>query len=170
MYRSYSYGGGVNSAQPTDVATKIRELTQDFCTAFNTGNHDHAAALFQTEGLFMAPGTDPVQGRKAIEAKLREFADLGYQNLRLETTRVDCSGDVAIEVGRYTVSIGRSGADCIEDRGKYLTVWRRLGAWLIAGDCWSSNIPKMVPGVTEIPLSDKNKSNPVIGHDVPKSA
>ncbi|HET7442462.1 MAG TPA: ketosteroid isomerase family protein, partial [Terriglobales bacterium] len=74
MYRSYSYGGGVNSAQPEDVATKIRELTKDFCTAFNTGNHDHAAALFQAEGLFMAPGTDPVQGRKAIEAKLREFA------------------------------------------------------------------------------------------------
>jgi len=29
-----------------------------------------------------------------------------------------------------------------EDRGKYLTVWRRVGKkWLIAADAWSSDLP-----------------------------
>lgn len=118
----------------------------------------------------MAPGNEPVQGPRAIERKFREFSDNGYQDLRRETTRVDFSGDMAIEVGRYTLAICREKGSMIRDRGKYLTVWRRLGAWLIVGDCWSSNLPKPEePGVKEMPLSGNNKSN-VISHDVPKSA
>ena len=171
MYRSYSFTSGVsNSGQPTDLETRIRELTQDFCTAFNTGNYDHVAALFGSDGIFMAPGNEPVQGPHAIERKFREFGDHGYQDLRLETTRVDCSGDMAIEVGRYTVALRHQNGALTQDRGKYLTVWRRLGAWLIVGDCWSSNLPKAEEsGVTEIPRSGNNNSS-VIGDDVPKSA
>jgi hypothetical protein len=29
----------------------------------------------------------------------------------------------------------------LADRGKYVKAWRRLGAWLIVADCWSSNLP-----------------------------
>jgi uncharacterized protein (TIGR02246 family) len=159
-----------SSSQAKDAETRIRELTQDFCTAFNTGNYDHVAALFASDGLFMAPGNEPVQGPKPIERKFREFGDAGYQDLRLQTTRVDCSGDMAIEVGRYSLAIRRAKGAVSKDEGKYLTVWRRLGAWLIVGDCWSSNMSKLEDStVQEIPRSTNTKSS-VIGDDVPKSA
>ena len=146
-----------------------RDLTQDLCTAFNTANYDHVAKFFTPDGLLMPPGTDPVQGSKAIERKFREFGETGYGDLRLETTRVDSSADMAVEIGRYTVVIRRANGSVANDCGKYMRVWRRLGAWLIVGDCWNSNLAKIEGrAVKEKPISGNKPI--VIGEDVPKSA
>ncbi len=136
-YASPSPGLGAGA----DVNSSIREANQDFCTAFNTGNYDHCAALFSADGCFMCPNTETAQGRKAIERMLQRFGELGYQDLRLETLRIDHSGDMAVEIGRYAVSIRQPNGTTIVDRGKYLNAWRRLGAWLKVADCWSSDLP-----------------------------
>ena len=136
-----SYGGPTPMGSLIDVESTIREIDQDFCTAFNTGNYDHCAALYAPEGCFMAPHHELVQGKIAIEHALQRFGDLGYENLRLEPIRVDSSGDMAIEIGRYTVSIRQTNGTTVLDRGKYLNAWRRFGAWLKLADCWSSDLP-----------------------------
>jgi len=139
MYRALS--SGVSDPGPIrDVESMLRGFTQDFCTAFNTGNYDHAAALFNSDAVFMPPHRESSQGVKPIERVLREFGDNGYEDLRFETTRVDSSADMAVEIGRYSVTI-RRGTNIIADRGKYLRTWRRLGVWLITADCWSSSVP-----------------------------
>ncbi len=124
-----------------DVESMIRSLTQDFSTAFNTGNYDQGAALFSPEGIYMAPHREPVQGPRAIERLLQEYGASGYEDLRLETTRVEHSADMAIEVGRYTLAHRQPNGTTIVDRGKYVHTWRRLGAWLMTVDSWSSNLP-----------------------------
>jgi uncharacterized protein (TIGR02246 family) len=149
-----------------DVESTIRGLTQDFSMNFNTGNYDQVAALFGADGSFMAPHCESAVGPKAIERKLREFGEAGYQDLRVETTRVDYSGDMAMEVGRYSLSIVQENGARRTDRGKYLKVWRRLGAWRIVGDCWSSNLPV---SVTEEKPTVTGKVK-LISDDVPKSA
>ena len=123
-----------------DVESTIRGLTQDFCTAFNTGNYDEAARLYASDGVFMVSHREPFQGPKGIERALREFGELGYQDLRFETTRVDYSSDMALEIGRYTLSIDR-GTTVVTDAGRFMRSWRRLGAWLIIGDSWNSSLP-----------------------------
>jgi uncharacterized protein (TIGR02246 family) len=139
MYRPYS--SSVADSRPfMDVQSLIRNLAQDFVTSFNTGNYDLAAAMFAPDGAFMAPHHDPAYGPKSIERLLHDFADAGYQDLRLETVRVEAAGDLAMEIGRYTVAIRQPDATLCADRGKYLKAWRRLGAWLIVADSWSSNL------------------------------
>ena len=49
-----------------------------------------------------------------------------------------------MEIGRYSVSVVNERGATSDDRGKYLKVWRRLGAWRIVADCWSSNLPAAV--------------------------
>jgi uncharacterized protein (TIGR02246 family) len=137
MYRPHN-SNGFNP--PLDVESTIRGLTQDFCTAFNTGNYDQVAALFASDGVLMLSHRESSQGTKAIERALRQYGDSGYQNLRFDTTRVDYSGDMAIEMGRYTVSLG-AGDRAVGDAGRFLRAWRRLGAWRIVGDSWSSSVP-----------------------------
>jgi uncharacterized protein (TIGR02246 family) len=140
MYRPYS--SSLADSRPfMDVESLIRNLAQDFVTSFNTGNYDQVAALFTQDGAFMAPHHDPAYGPKAVERLLRECAEAGYEDLRLETVRVEASGELAIEIGRYTVAVRQSDGTILADRGKYLKAWRRLGAWLIVADCWSSNLP-----------------------------
>jgi uncharacterized protein (TIGR02246 family) len=140
MYRPYS--SSVADSRPfMDVPSLIRNLTQDFVTSFNTGNYDQAAALFAPDGAFMPPNCDPAYGPKSVEHLLRQFGDAGYQDLRLETVRLEVSADLAMEIGRYTLAIRQPDATLRADRGKYLKAWHRLGTWLIVADSWSSNLP-----------------------------
>jgi uncharacterized protein (TIGR02246 family) len=140
MYRPYS--SSLADSRPfLDVESMIRNLAQDFVTSFNTANYDQVAALFAQDGVFMAPHYDPAYGPKAVERLLRQIGDAGYEDLRLETVRVEASGDLAMEIGRYTVAIRQPDGTILADRGKYVKAWRRLGVWLIVADCWSSNLP-----------------------------
>ena len=132
MYRPYSSPIG-GSSSSMDVESTIRGLSQDFGMNFNTGNYDQVGALFASDASFMAPHHEAAIGPKAIERKLRQFGEAGYQDLRIETTRVDHSGDMAMELGRYSLSVVQENGTKMTDRGKYLKVWRRLGAWRITG-------------------------------------
>src|ERR1700751_5066604 len=157
MYRPYSSPIG-GSSSSMDVLSTIRGLTQDFCMNFNAGNYDQVAGLFASDGLFMVPHHESIVGTKPIERKLREFGESGYQDIRLGPVRVGSSGDMAMEIGRYSVSIlGETGSNKA-DRGKYVKVWRRLGAWRIVADCWSSNLPAASAQASEeksMPPGDK---------------
>jgi ketosteroid isomerase-like protein len=136
MYRPYSSSvADVRSLH--DVESQVRGLAQDLATAFNTGNYDQAAALFASDGVLMAPRLEAAYGQKAVERLLRELGDFGYSDLRLESTRVEHSGDMAMELGRFTVVVREGNGKLVPEHGKYVRVWRRLGAWLIMADCWS---------------------------------
>ncbi len=136
MYRPYTNSQAEFRPLP-DVQSQLRELTQDFATSFNTGNYDQAAGLFATDGVLMAPQYEGAYGQKSVERLLRQLGEAGYSDLRLETTRVDHSGDMAMELGRFSLVVHKADGTLAPERGKYVKVWRRLGAWLILADCWS---------------------------------
>jgi len=151
MYRPF--GSSVPGSSPfVDAESVIRSLTQDFCTAFNTGNYDQAADLFAADGLYLPPHREAAQGPKTIERVVRELGESGYHDLRFETTRVDISDDMAIEIGRYTIA-GLTGNMASTDRGKFMRAWRRLGSWRIIADSWNSSLPR----VGEMPASGETK-------------
>jgi len=140
MYRPYA-SATASSSGFLDVDATIRGLTQDLGAAFNTANFDQGAALFSLDGMFMPPHREQSQGAKAIERTMRDLSESGLHDLRFETVRIDCSGDMAVEVGRYTAAISQDNGTTVVERGKYLRAWRRLGAWLISADCWNTNLP-----------------------------
>ena len=142
MYRPYS-GSSADARPFRDVETQLRDLSQDFAMSFNTGNYDQGASLFANDGVLMAPQSEAAYGQKQVERALRQLADAGYSDLRLETTRVDYSGDMAMELGRFSVLLRQADGTLVAERGKYVKVWRRLGAWLIMADCWSRTTPAM---------------------------
>jgi uncharacterized protein (TIGR02246 family) len=140
MYRSSSGSAPIVNSW-LDVQSAIRGLTQDYATAFNTGNYDQAAALFTADGFLMPPQSEAVQGQKPIELMLRRLAEAGYQNLRMETIRVEESGDMAVEIGRYTAAVQQANGTTVAERGKFVQTWRRLGIWRMAANCWNSDLP-----------------------------
>jgi ketosteroid isomerase-like protein len=139
MYRPYS-STQADTRPFRDVESHLRDLTQDFATSFNTGNYDQAAALFAHDGVLMAPHLEAAYGQNSVERSLRQLGETGYSDLRLETTRVDHSGDMAMELGRFSVVVRKADGTMIPERGKYVKVWRRLGAWLLIAECWSRTL------------------------------
>jgi ketosteroid isomerase-like protein len=139
MYRPYS--SSLADAHPLrDVESQIRGFAQDLATSFNTGNYDQAASLFAHDGVLMATCFEAGYGQKAVERLLRQLGDSGYSDLRLETSRVEHSGDMAMELGRFSLAVHHPDGTVVPEQGKYVRVWRRLGAWLILADCWSRTL------------------------------
>ena len=138
MYRPYT-SPMEDSRSFRDVESQLRDLTQDFATSFNTGNYDQAAGLFAADGELMAPHHEGVSGQKAVERLLRQMGEAGYSDLRMETVRVEHSGDMAMETGRFSVVVRKADGTMVPERGKYVKVWRRLGVWRLVADCWSRN-------------------------------
>jgi ketosteroid isomerase-like protein len=136
MYRSYS-SPAADARSLRSVETQLRDLTKDFAMAFNTANFDQAAGQFAHDGVLMAPFREPAQGQKEIEGSLRSLGDAGYSDLRLETTRIEHSGDMAMEIGKFSLVRRQAGSSVAPERGNYVRVWRRLGAWLVIADCWT---------------------------------
>jgi ketosteroid isomerase-like protein len=136
MYRPYTSPLG-DSRPIRDVESQLRDSSQDFATSFNTGNYDQAAGLFASDGVLIAPRYEAANGPKAVERLLRQLGEAGYSDLRLETTRVEYSGDLAMEMGRFSVVMRTAGGTMVPESGKYVKVWRRLGAWRLVADCWS---------------------------------
>lgn len=137
MYRQYT-SPQADFHPFRDAESRLRDQTQDFATSFNTGNYDHAARLFANDGVLMAPQYEGAYGQKQVEHLLREMSDAGYSDLRMETLRVDHSGDMAMELGRFSLVMRHADGTLIPERGKYVRVWRRLGAWLLIADCWNT--------------------------------
>jgi len=138
MYRPYT-SPSADSRPFRDVESQLRDLSQDFATSFNTGNYDQAAGLFAIDGALMAPHYEGAYGQKAVERLLRQLGETGYSDLRLETTRVEYSGDMAMEIGHFSVIVRKADGTMVPERGKYVKVWRRLGVWRILADCWSGS-------------------------------
>jgi len=111
--------------------------------SFNTGNFDQAAALFTKDGVLMTPCLEAAHGQKQVEGSLRQLGDAGYSELRLETIRVEHSSDMAMELGRFTVQLRMADGTVVPERGSYVKVWRRLGAWLVLADCWSRTVQQV---------------------------
>jgi ketosteroid isomerase-like protein len=139
MYRPYT-SSLPDSRLLRDVESQIRDLTQDFATSFNTGNYDQAASMFANEGVLMVPHHEAAYGQKAVEQLLRRVGDSEYSGLRLVTTRVEYSGEMAMEIGQFSAVARKADGTMAPERGKYVKVWRRLGAWLIIADCWSRTV------------------------------
>ena len=58
----------------------------------------------------MASHHEAAYGQKQVERLLRQMGESGYGDLRLETTRVDYSGDMAMELGQFTAIVRQLSA------------------------------------------------------------
>jgi uncharacterized protein (TIGR02246 family) len=105
-----------------------------FADALARGDAVAAAALYADDGKLMTAAAELICGRGDIEAYWREGIALGLSGVELEQTDVQVVGELAIEFGRYVLSL-----DAAEERGRYLVLHRREadGAWRRAVDVYN---------------------------------
>lgn len=122
-----------------EIHDAILAAEKRFVAAYNRGDAPGLAALYTRDGQIMPPNTELVAGPPALESLFRSFWDAGDTVIKLETVETEGSGDIAYEVGSYTLS-GRAGR--VNDRGKYIVVWKKVdGQWKLYRDIFNSNMP-----------------------------
>src|SRR6266568_1279319 len=98
------------------------------------------AAARSTRRLACPPLSNrPRCGRQAIQEVWQGIFDAGLTAFRVESLEVESAGDLAYEMGRYTLYAGDNDA---ADEGKYIIIWKReAGQWRIHRDIVNSSRP-----------------------------
>jgi uncharacterized protein (TIGR02246 family) len=116
----------------------IEAADRAFEAAFAKGDAASVAQLYTADGALLPPGAARVDGRAGIERYWKDAIDAGFKSIALQVEEVTDAGDLAVEVGRWT--IGAPGGTAQMAAGKYLVEWRRVdGTWRIHRDMWNDD-------------------------------
>jgi ketosteroid isomerase-like protein len=97
-----------------------------------------AGALYADDAMLLAPSAALIAGRGDIEAYWRAGVAVGLVGIELTPIDVRVVGAVAVEVGRYELSVGDDG-----ESGKYCVLHRREadGVWRRTVDVFNPDAP-----------------------------
>jgi len=149
-------GFSVGCQRPTGLSeadrTAIRQAGETDMKMKNAKDWDGDLALYTEDAIELPPNQAAVQGKAAIRAWYEAFPP--FSNFQEQSLEIGGQGDLAYDRGTYSMTVTPPGAAPIEDRGKYLTIFRKQadGSW--KGVCVMFN--------SDLPLPAKEK--PAVQH------
>ncbi len=118
---------------------EITTANRRFMGLFRQSDIAGVAQCYTEDAIFLLPHMNEIKGRAAIEAVFKVSAGIGHA-LQFDTLELEGNGNSALEIGQYTRT-GSAGE--ILDKGKYLVVWKRVGAdWKIHRGMINTSLPK----------------------------
>jgi uncharacterized protein (TIGR02246 family) len=118
-----------------DLEDAIAAANDAFMEAFARGDAAAVAALYTEDARLLPPGSDPVDGRAAIEAFWQSVMDSGVAKATFATDEVEGVGDTAYEVSRYTMY---DADGSMIGEGNYIVIWKRTDVgWKLHRDIWN---------------------------------
>jgi uncharacterized protein (TIGR02246 family) len=130
---------------PGDAENAIRRANADFTANARAGNAQTLVNNFYApDAVVMAPNMPALRGREAIQQFWTGFLATGSVDLALTSENVtQPSSDVAVETGRYDLSLRPASGQALKDAGKYLVLWKKSnGRWWAVDDIFNSDMPK----------------------------
>src|SRR5438874_10791988 len=130
-----------SAADSAAEVAALHAVDQNWVKAYNAGNVDGVANLYDENAVLLAPGSPGAKGRAAIRAFFAK--DIPASQKDGVVFSLDpkpdggVSGDIGWVSGTYTVK-DKSGK--VVDTGKYLSVSQKKGGkWLYIRDTWNSD-------------------------------
>lgn len=120
----------------------VRRLTQEWVLACNTRQLEELIELYAADALVLRSNLPPIRGAMAVREFFHASLEAGLGEVAVDPMRVEVSGDLAHEVGRYSALVPGTAGKRREERGKYLWVFAKQssGDWKLVSECWSSDL------------------------------
>jgi len=129
-------------ATTADVTEVIQHAGNEWARYWNSKQLDKVVEIYSEDAVYLPPHHAAVHGRNAIREYLQGPLFHGVTDLKFEVTYIKQSGDLAYDVGRYSMTMPQADGSKRPDHGKYLAVWRlQQGTWKLVADSWSSDLP-----------------------------
>jgi len=122
------------------IGEQIRRLRELWAEAFNARDLEGSLLFYADDAVVLPSNGIAVRGAEAIRDLLKSIFDAGHSQGKFEQSHIECSGNMAVEVGDYTVLIHANGGTR-QDTGRYMATWRRQkdGEFRISVNVWSTN-------------------------------
>lgn len=132
-------------SQDSKAIEAMKEGLDQYCAFLLAGDLDSWGNLHTEDVVKMPPDEPAVLNRKDLiannKATLKVLEFTGF-NIKIEKSEVH--GDLGLSWGVYTWTARmKSGGEKLSYDGKFLTIYKKQsdGRWLIAYDCFNSNVP-----------------------------
>jgi len=134
----YSSPGIASSGKGIDE--QIKRLRELWAEAFNARDLETSLLFYADDAVVLPPNGIAVRGAEAIRDLLKSMFDAGHSEGKFEQSQIEYSGNMAVEVGAYTVQTHGDGGTR-QDTGRYMATWRRQenGEFRITVNVWSTN-------------------------------
>lgn len=112
--------------------------------ALNAGDVAGWSNAYAEDAIVMWPNGPASRGRAEREATVKAMlGTASVSNVKFTTEDLTVMGDMAIEAGTYAMTVTPKGGPATEDKGKYMTMWKKQadGSWKIARDINNSDLP-----------------------------
>lgn len=117
----------------------IEAANAEWSARFNAGDSVGVAALYTKDGKLLPPNSDFVSEPSAIAKFWKGAMEAGIKGVKLETREVHGAGEMAFEVGGYSLTDAETKP---LDQGKYIVIWKREeGKWKLYRDIWNTSRP-----------------------------
>jgi uncharacterized protein (TIGR02246 family) len=119
----------------------LQAADQNWARAYNAGNADAVANLYDEQAVLLPPGAPAVNGRAAIKSffvkDTAESQKAGVAFTLGPKPAGGVSGDMGWQSGTYAV---KDKAGKVVETGKYLSVsMKKGGKWLYVRDTWNAD-------------------------------
>jgi len=130
-----------SAADSAKEVAALQAADQDWAKAYNAGNADAVARLYDEQAVLLPPGVPGVSGRAAIKAffvkDTAESQKAGVAFTLGPKPAGGVSGDMGWQSGTYAV---KDKAGKVIETGKYLSVsMKKDGKWLYVRDTWNAD-------------------------------
>ncbi|MGA9059172.1 MAG: DUF4440 domain-containing protein [Terriglobia bacterium] len=142
-------GFSVGCQRPTGLSeadrTAIRKADETDMMMMIAKDWKGDLALYTEDAIQLPPNQAALQGKAAIQAWYEAFPP--FSNFQEQSLEIEGQADLAYDRGTYSMTVTPPGAAPIEDRGKYLTIYRKQadGSWKIARVMFNSDLPLPAP-------------------------
>jgi uncharacterized protein (TIGR02246 family) len=122
-----------------DVRQAIEQANARMVKAFKAGDAAAIAALYAEDAKMLPPDATEVAGRRDIQQLWQGWIDAGLKDLTQESTEVAASGDLAYEIGNFSLQAPADNNGMTTTTGNYLVVWKHGtdGQWRLQVDTWN---------------------------------
>jgi len=136
-----AYGASSWAAGAAKEVAALEAVDQNWEKAYNAGNADALASLYDERAVLLPPGAPAVNGRAAIKAffakDTAESQKAGITFTLGAKPAGGVSGDTGWQSGTYTV---KDKAGKVLETGKYLSVsTKKGGRWVYVRDTWNAD-------------------------------
>jgi ketosteroid isomerase-like protein len=139
--------GAAAAAEPSAIEQTLRDLDDQWSKAAGAKDVDKTVSYYSEDAVVMPPNAPSATTKEAIPKIWKDLltdANISWKTKKVEVAQ---SGDLAFSSGTYEVTLNDPTGTPVNDRGKYLEVWKKQsdGSWKCVADAWNSDLPASAP-------------------------
>jgi uncharacterized protein (TIGR02246 family) len=126
-------------ARAGDVEAAIEAANAKMVADYAAGDAKAIAEAYADDAVMLPPDATVVSGRAAIAKLWKGWIDDGLKDLTLKSTAIESAGDLAYEVGDFSLQVPGEDGKLTTAPGNYVVVWKRGGdgVWRLKVDTWN---------------------------------